>query len=95
MSTPIPAHLATEWGHIQDVQMTFGTPHGQRVLARLEQDFASRSSFDPMNPRVTDFREGERHVVLVIKARQAMTLDTILNRPMAAITEEETDGCHL
>lgn len=68
--------LAREWQHIQDVQQVFGTDAGRRVLTRLQDDFG-RMSFDAASVRVTDFREGQRHVLTVLLRRQAMTQDML------------------
>lgn len=89
MTTYRSAELAQEeWAHIQDVQRTLGTEHGQRVLARLEQDFCG-PTFHATNQKIQDFKEGERHVVQVLKTRFAMTLDAVLH---ANATTAQTDG---
>ena len=60
-----------KWGIVEDTQRCFNTEVGKRVLAQLEKDFASRTSFNT-NARVMSFLEGERHVILTIKQRLAM-----------------------
>lgn len=78
---------AARWSIAQDTQLCFGSEVGQRVLAQLDRDFAARSSFHP-EPLAMAFAEGERHVILTIRARLAMRIqDFVISR-----STEETDA---
>jgi len=78
---------AALWSIAQDTQALFGSELGKRVLAQLEKDFMTRTSFHT-DPLQMAFLEGERHVLLTIQRRLAMRVhDFMAPTP----TLEETD----
>lgn len=75
-----------------DFRQTFGTPAGKRVLAELlRRGWVTRPGFDPGNPYVTAYREGQREMALHIAGMIGLSDEDIMrlarDRP-----EEEVDG---
>lgn len=58
---------------LRDYRQTFGTQAGRRVLGDLFRSYLYRSSHVAGDPHETSFREGERNVVLKIRAALKMT----------------------
>jgi hypothetical protein len=56
------------YDRIMDYSRTFSDGHGRNVLTDLCAQYEQRSSFVPGDPYATAFREGQRDVVLAIKA---------------------------
>ena len=50
----------------QDYDFVFSTDRGKKVLQDLEKSFYHRISFTPGDPHSTDFKEGQRDVVMKI-----------------------------
>ena len=79
------------YDRIMDYARTFSDGHGRNVLADLCAQYEQRSSFVPGDPYATAFREGQRDVVLAIKA----VLATAADKEFMAETVREfltTDG---
>jgi hypothetical protein len=73
---------------VQRYRRLFDTEDGRWILADLKRLFSDKSSFDPGNPRVSDFNEGMRYVFLHIEAVRAFE-----TKPLIAeiLKHEETD----
>ena len=70
---------------VQRYKTCFGTDDGKWVLEDLRSEFAERTSFDPTNQYATAFWEGQRHVLLAIKARLKFETKPLIE----AILEDE------
>ena len=83
---------ADRFSSIQDIQMTFGTPHGERVLARLKKLAGYDAAKVPIgNDGHLDVHElvrneGQRSVVVHI-VRQ-MNIDLSKDQPTETISKE-------
>lgn len=78
---------ADRFSLIQDYQMTFGTPHGQRVLAHLERVVCKVNDLTFVcDPYHNAMKQGKRFVFLEIKQK----LDVDLSKPeqVDAISKE-------